>query len=172
MRAKAVLVVVLPIALVVGACSDSESSPTPSGASASIATASADQRQQITAAVAAFEKAATAEALCATITRGLEAAIAGHGAAPTIPPAEGHRPASDNCVQVVNDAKDAGELELKRTKASVGKIVVQLDRAAAHVNEAGIDRPFFMLETPTGWLVNNFGSAPPDYRQLADALGS
>lgn len=148
------------------------SSPATAPPSGTPSTASADERAAIVAVINAYEVADTPEALCATISRGLESAIEAHGGAPTVSKEEAPQSASANCPDVISKAKDAGEFQLVRTKSSVSTVMVQGARAAALVDEAGLKRPYFLFNNSDHWLIINYGSSPPDFRDLADSLGS
>jgi hypothetical protein len=174
---RALVLVVLATLFTVGACGGSdasndstsavESAPASQGA---LSTPSPEQRAAIVRALEAHFGATTAEDFCATVTGGYESSTEGHGAPPTVSSQAAHGRADARCPAVMTAAAKAGDIDLKPATVTVGKVLVQLDRAAAMVKDAQGERPFFLLNVGGTWLVNTFGSAPPDFTELREAI--
>jgi hypothetical protein len=167
LRHRVLAVAILVMSVGLSACGGGSETPsTPS----SIKTPSAEERGAIEMVLKAHFAASTPEAACATITRGYESVIEGHGAAPTVGPEEGHGPASPNCPNVIKKAVKDDEFDLKPVQVTVGKVLVQRDLAAALVQEPNQERKYYLAQTSQGWRINNVTTAPPDYRELEAAL--
>jgi hypothetical protein len=155
------------LAVLPAGCSNNK---TASPASA-IADASAQDHTDIEAVVQAYFGANTTQKVCATITRGLEEALGAHGGAgASLSPEEAHGPASPNCPSAIDRAVKAKEFDLVPVPATVGKVLVQLDRAAALVTAQNTVRPYFLFHLPSGWLIMNYGNPPRDFTELGRAI--
>jgi hypothetical protein len=173
-RRSTVAALALLAATLVG-CSSSgspEPSKTPRKAElpVGVAIASNEDRAAVQEKLVAYFKADTPEKVCATITRGLEAAIQGHGAAPNIPVEQAEAPSSPNCPNVISTAVKNNEFSLEPASPGFGNVLVQGQRAAVLATTNGKTEPYFLIHLPGGWRINDFGSPPPDFVKLNNAL--
>ncbi|MGH2686190.1 MAG: hypothetical protein ACRDJP_12060 [Actinomycetota bacterium] len=155
----------IALAMLLGAC-DGGTGGSGNGQGAGPAEAPPEVRAEIEASIADYFGAATAEEVCATVTRGFEVMVT-EGPPPPDPAA----PPSDECPAVIEDAIDRDAFVLEPdVSVEVEKVVAEQDRAAARVAHPDVPEPYgvFLFEREGQWLITSDSAVLPGFGDLAE----
>jgi hypothetical protein len=166
MRHRRIVMAVVLMAIVAGACSKK------AGPATGIVEASGGERTAIESVLTAHYAADTPQKVCATITRGYELTIKHLGGVPPSGELGQAFTASPQCPKVIQDAVKRGDFDLTPMQVTVPKVLVQDHKAAALVQEPTQRRRYFLAQGPEGWLIANVTTPPPDFRDLGQAIGT